>query len=157
VWRVFWLGGNQADDAPTWKPTRAASWTPAGMVWGVTGAWTLAATIALGLWLMFAPDVFGSSGAMADSDHLVGALVIVIAVCAMAEVARPARFLNVPLGLWLAIAPWFLDGASAAARINSALAGAAIVIASLPLGRLRDHYSTLDRAITWSPARVAGL
>jgi hypothetical protein len=155
VWRVFWLGGNQADDAPTWQPTRAASWRPAGMVWGVTGAWTLFATIALGLWLMFAPDVFGSSGAMADSDHLVGALVIVIAVCAMAEVARPARFLNAPLGLWLAIAPWFLGGGSAASRINSALAGAAIVIASLPLGRLRDHYSTLDRAITWSPAHVA--
>jgi hypothetical protein len=155
VWRVFWLGGTQADDAPTWQPTRAASWRPAGMVWGVTGAWTLFATIALGLWLMFAPDVFGSSGAMADSDHLVGALVIVIAVCAMAEVARPARFLNVPLGLWLAIAPWLLGGGSAAARINSALAGVAIVIASLPLGRLRDHYSTFDRAVTWSPARAA--
>jgi hypothetical protein len=151
AWRVFWLGGNQADDAPTWRPTRAASWRPAGMLWGVTGAWTLFATIALGLWLMFAPDVFGSSGAMADSDHLVGALVIVIAVCAMAEVARPARFLNVPLGLWLAIAPWFLGGGSVVSRVNSALAGVVIVIASLPLGRMRDHYSTLDRVVTWSP------
>lgn len=153
AWRVFWLGGEQAKDAPTWKPTRAVSWKPAGMVWGVTATWSLWAATALGLWLMFAPDVFGSTSAMADSDHLVGALVIVTAVIAMAEVARPARFLNVPLGLWLVTAPWFLDGATMTARANSAIAGLAIILASLPLGKLRDHYSTFDRALIWSPRR----
>ena len=91
---------------------------------------------------------------MADSDHLVGALVIMIAVTAMAEVARPARFLNVPLGLWLAVAPWRLEGGTLAARANSAAAGLAILVASLPLGKLRDHYSTFDRAVIWSPRRT---
>lgn len=153
AWRVFWLGGNQSDDARTWQPTRDASWKPAGMLWGVTATWTLWLAAALGLWLMFAPDVLASTGTIADSDHLVGAVVIVVAVTAMAEIARPARFLNVPLGAWLAIVPWFFDAASTAARANSAAAGIAIILASLPLGKLRDHYGTFDRALVWRPRR----
>jgi hypothetical protein len=46
--------------------------------------------------------------AIANSDHLVGALIITVAVCAMAEVARPLRFLNVAFGFWLIAAPWLL-------------------------------------------------
>lgn len=153
AWRVFWLGGSQADDAPTWQPTREASWKPAGMLWGATATWSLWLAAALGLWLMFAPDVLGSTGTIADNGHLVGAVVIVIAIIAMAEVARPARFLNIPLGAWLAIAPWFFDGASTAARANSAAVGIAVILASLPLGKLRDHYSTFDRVLVWSPRR----
>jgi hypothetical protein len=44
---------------------------------------------------MFSRTIFGTIGAIANSDHLVGALIITIAVCAMAEVARPLPFLNV--------------------------------------------------------------
>jgi hypothetical protein len=123
------------------------------MLWGFTNAWTLWLSAAICAWLMFAPDVFGIGidKAAADSDHLVGALVLVVAVISLAEVARPVRFLNVPLGLWLIAAPWFLSGATLAARLNSALMGLAVVLLSLPLGKLRDHYGTFDSIILWSP------
>jgi len=112
---------------------------------------------AIGVWLMFPPATLGIGiqVAAADSDHLVGALIIVVAVISLAEVARPARFLNVPLGLWLIVAPWFLSGTTDPSRWNSALMGAAIVLLSLPLGKLRDHYGSFDRIVLWSPRAKA--
>lgn len=157
AWRVFWLGGNLPDDTPTWQPVRADSWRPRGMGWGFTSSWSLWLCTAIGVWLMFAPAAFGIGvdQSAADSDHLVGSLIIVIAVISLAEVARPARFLNVPLGLWLTTAPWFLAGAMAPSRWNSAVVGLAIVLLSLPLGRLRDHYGSFDKAVLWSPRAKA--
>jgi len=49
--------------------------------------------------------VFGTSGSMANSDHLIGALTITVAIIATAEVARPLRFINALFGIWLVIAP----------------------------------------------------
>jgi hypothetical protein len=156
AWRIFWLGGDIPTDTPTWEPTRPEVWHPRGMLWGFTGTWSLWLSAAIGAWLMFAPAAFGIGidQAAADSDHLVGALIIVVSIIAMAEVARPARFLNVPLGLWLIAAPWFLEGAAGLSRWNSALMGVAVVLLSLPLGRLRDHYGSFDRFILWK-GRVA--
>ncbi len=151
AWRTFWLGGDLPDDTPTWKPTRPESWRPSGMLWGVTGTGPLYLSIALGIWLMFAPAALGSEGAMADSDHLVGALVIVFAAIATAEVGRPARFLNVPLGAWLLVAPWFLGSGTALARWNSAVVGLLVLLLALPLGTIRDHYGGFDHYVAWGP------
>lgn len=159
AWRVFWLGANLPDDTPAWEPLRPETWRPRGMLWGFTGSWNLWLTVAIGAWLMFAPAAFGIGidQPAADSDHLVGALVIVFAVIALAEVGRPGRFLNVPLGLWLMTAPWFLAGATPISRWNGAFMGLAIVLLTLPLGRLRDHYGTFDEVVVWRPgARRAG-
>lgn len=57
---------------------------------------------------MFSPAIFGTEGAMRDSDHLSGAMIITIAVIAMAEVGWPLRFLNLAFGLRLVAAPWLL-------------------------------------------------
>ena len=157
AWRVFWLGGNlpeNEEDRPRAKPP---SWRPRGMLWGFTNSWSLWLCAAVGAWLMFAPAVFGvgQQQAAADNDHLVGALIIVFAVIAVAEVARSARFANVPLGLWLIVSPWLLSGATTSSRWSDVLAGAAIVLLSLPLGRLRDHYGSFDRFVVWSPRASA--
>lgn len=137
AWRVFWLGGDLPEDAPARTTTRPATWRPRGMLWGFSASWSLLAAAALGVWLMFAPAAFGVGiqQAAADSDHLIGALVVVVSVIALAEVARPARFLNVPLGLWLLGAPWFLAGATTLSRWNSALVGLAVILLSLPRRR----------------------
>jgi uncharacterized membrane protein len=116
---------------------------------GVTVPWTLAASSLLGAWLMFTPLVFGTAGAMADSDHIAGGLAISIAIIAMAEVARPVRFANVAVGLWLVAAPWLLSGVpSAFATVNSIIAGFALVALSLPRGRRSgEHYGGWDRFV----------
>jgi uncharacterized membrane protein len=96
---------------------------------------------------MFSPLVFGTEGAIADSDHLAGAMIMTIAVCAMAEVATPLRFLNLPFRLWLIAAPWFFAGATGA-TLNDTVAGLVIIGLSLERGRRsKEHYGSWDRYI----------
>lgn len=115
---------------------------------GVTIPWTLIASAILGVWLMFSRFVFGSEPPIADSDHLAGALIVTVAVIAMAEVARPLRFINIAFGLWLTAAPWLLPGADAAAAANSVIVGLVVIGLSLPRGtRSAEHYGSWDRYI----------
>jgi hypothetical protein len=149
---VFWPGGElDHRDAEIVAPARADSWRPRALLWGFTGSWPLVLSTLAGIALMVAPDLFGISIAAgaADLDHLVGALVVVVAVIAMAEVARPARLLDVPLGLALVIAPWFLDGATAAWAWTTAALGLVVALLGVPVGRLRDHYGAYDRVASW--------
>ncbi|MGE0823510.1 MAG: SPW repeat protein [Candidatus Binatia bacterium] len=152
-WRTFWQGdtieGGGSDtrspDVGTFPQQPLQVYRAA--VWGMSVPWTLVLSSILGLWLMFAPTVFGSTEAAADSNHLTGALIITIAVIAMAEVVRAGRLLNLILGGWLLLAPWVLAGASSAATINTVLVGVAILGLSLPRGKICEHYGTWDRYV----------
>jgi hypothetical protein len=147
-WRTFWMGGSIEGGA---KDTRSPgfgapvpSLVPA-MIWGVTLPWTLVGSTVLGIWLMVAPPVLGSQGTAANSDYLIGALVVTFAVIAWAEVTRSARSLNVLFGIWLVVAPWLLAGATSAARWNDMVVGTALVILSLSRGKIRERYGSWDR------------
>lgn len=150
AWRTFWLGGDAAAGQER-APVRPSPWRPRAMLWGFTPSAALLGTTLTGLWLMAAPDIFGIAinAPAADSDHLTGALIVVVSVIAMAEVGRPTRFLNLLLGAWLLIAPWLLAGATSATRANDIVAGALAIGLSLPLGRVRDHYGTFDRGVSF--------
>jgi nucleoside-diphosphate-sugar epimerase len=133
-WRTFFQGGpepagGQDDRDPGFSaPIRSQIMAA---VRGVTVPWTLLASSLLEAWLMVSRLIFGTTGAAANSDHLFGALIITIAVCAMTEVARPLRFLNLPLGLWPIVAPWLLAGRpSAAARTTSSRVCSSLALAS---------------------------
>jgi hypothetical protein len=145
--RIFFIGGaspgsqkdRNADFGATW-PAMAAS-----AIRGVTMPWTLVASVLLGVWLMFSRLVFGIVPPLANSDHLVGALVVTVAVIAMAEVARTLRFINVLFGAWLIIAPWLLSGGSAVAASVEVVVGIALIALSLPRGRRSaEHYGSWD-------------
>lgn len=100
---------------------------------------------------MFTRLVFDTTGAMANSDRLVGALIVTISISAFAEVGRSLRFLNVPLGLWLIIAPWVSQGANSMfASIASVACGLAVVLLSIARGRIADSYGNWDRFIVRS-------
>ena len=149
-WRTFFQGGAQPDggrdeqpgfDAPLADAARSAAR-------GVTVPWTLVASAALGVWLMFTRLSFGTQPPMANSDHLIGALIFTVAVIAMAEVARPLRFVNIVFGLWLIVAPWMLDGAGSAGSWAGVFVGLAVAALSLPRGtRSRAHYGSWDRYV----------
>ena len=90
----------------------------------------------------------GSEGAMANSDHVVGALVITVAIIATAEVARALRFINAAFGAWLVAAPFMLAGASAAGTVASVGVGLLLIGLSLPRGkRSGEHYAGWDRFV----------
>jgi conjugative transfer region protein TrbK len=82
------------------------------------------------------------------SDHIVGCLVILVAITAMAEIVRAVRFPNIALGAWLAAAPCALDGGSGLATAVNLVIGLALIDLSLPRGvRSDQHYGGWDRAI----------
>lgn len=144
-WRTFWIGDTIAGEpGDSRSPTVASpiALKAAGMVWGVTLPWPLLACFVLGVWLLTAPALLGSSRAAANSDYIIGALVVTVSVTAMAEVVRAARFLNVALGLWIMVSSWVLAGASASARWSDVAAGVALIALSISRGQLRERYGT---------------
>lgn len=115
---------------------------------GVTYPWTLLLSIAIGIWLTFTRVSFDSSSAMADSDHMVGLLVLTFTIIALAEVGRATRFINIPFGIWLIAAPWLLDGiASPLATWNSVICGVLLIVLAIPRGSIKNSYASWDRYI----------
>jgi hypothetical protein len=152
LWRTFWVGDTIETAAetvdertpdygePAWRALPAATW-------GVSIPWTLGLSIAVGLWLMFSPAVWGSEGAAANNDYVVGALAITVAGIATAEVVRTTRFFNVLLGLWLLLAPWVLEGSTTGSALNNVIFGLVLVGLSIPRGKVLERYGTWDRYI----------
>lgn len=112
---------------------------------GVSLPWPLALSIGVGVWLMCTRLIFGTQGAQANSDHLIGSLVITVAVTAMAEAARPARFINMLLAIPLMAAPWILDGGSPLADWSGVAAGVVLILLSIPRGRIEHRYGEWSR------------
>lgn len=152
LWRTFWIGGTLDSDQrfPTRETavhsTRRFNWREivAAMDLGNV-PWNLLASAVLGLWLLFSPSLFGSTGKAAHSDHFVGALVVTWAVIAFGEVARPARFVNVLLALWLIAAPWLLTGDTRASSLNDVIVGVAVLLLSLRRGRIEERFGPWNR------------
>ena len=153
LWRTFWLGGT-LQDLPATGPARLDVVSAKAMVWGVTLPWNLVLSVVGGGWLMFAPAALGSTGVAAHSDHLVGALIVTVAVIALADVGRATRFLNLLLGAWVIAAPWLLGGATAASRWSDTIGGALVILLSLPRGPVGERYGTWERFIRWPGRRV---
>ncbi|PDT81170.1 NAD-dependent epimerase/dehydratase family protein [Sinorhizobium sp. BJ1] len=150
-WRTFWRGGpalseNQSPEPDLERP--ASELIKEFITGGVNFPWTLVASVVLGAVLMTTPLIFGSAPPLYYSDHVIGCLVIMIAVTAMAEVARPVRFLNVALGAWVAASPFLLSGGGTVASLADVLVGLGLIALSLPRGtRSEEHYGGWDRAI----------
>lgn len=112
---------------------------------GVNVPWTLALSTLLGIWLMCTRLVFGTEGAQADSDHLLGALIVTVSITAMGEAARPARFINILLAVALVFAPFMFDGGSRVADLAGVIAGLLLVALSIPRGRIDNTYGAWSR------------
>jgi len=149
-WRTFFQGGTSPGSGQDRHPGFDALLRQAfaSALRGVTLPWTLLASAVVGATLMFTRLLFGTEPPLAHSDHLVGALIVTVAVMALAEVGRPLRFINVAFGLWLVSAPWVLDGGSVAGAVAGVAAGIAVILLSLPRGaRSREHYGSWDRLV----------
>ena len=148
-WKTFWMGGSLPGDTDRRTPAFTAPLPQqfTGMTWGVTWPWNVVAAATVGVWLLVAPAVLGTSGGLADSHYITGALVMTVAAIALAEPARAARLFNVVLGVWIAVSPFVLSGASRGDVWNAIVAGAALVALSLRRGVVRERYGTWNRWI----------
>lgn len=114
---------------------------------GVTLPWTLVLSAMIGVALMLTRLLLDASGTAANNDHIVGALVVTFSIMALAEVARPLRFVNAALGVWLMLAPWLLADYSAVSSFASVIAGGLLILLALPRGPIRNRYGAWDRYI----------
>jgi hypothetical protein len=149
VFVVFLFG--DTDDGEKQEPgdefDRAPGRVLRNMVGGGVGLpWNLALCILIGVWLMFTRVTVGAEAGMADTDHLIGMLAITIAIVALAEVARPMRFINVLLGMVLIISPFIL-GAGWGSIASSLACGVGLIVFSLPRGVVRYHFGEWNRLI----------
>lgn len=149
ILRVFLFGDTdegrdeRSDDDFERSPVALAREMVSG---GISVPWTLAASALVGIWLMFTHLTLGAEGVMADSDHLIGALVLTVSITALAETARAARFLNVLFGMALTIMP-FIAAATLPQTVAGILAGLLLIALSLPRGPVRNSYGSWDRVI----------
>lgn len=150
LWNNFWHGGvieggrvaERSEFDVGLRQMMREMWTG-----GVNYPWTLIGCAIVGVWLMFTRITLGNEGAMANSDHLVGALAITFTFAAFAEVARPVRLINVIFGIWLLAAPWLLYGATFLGSTGSLIAGLLLIALSLPRGTLKQRYAGWDRYV----------
>ncbi|MDQ2765366.1 MAG: NAD-dependent epimerase/dehydratase family protein [Pseudomonadota bacterium] len=149
-WRTFWTGDAMEGGSEDKSKGLVASTGEkiAQATRGVTYPWTLLLSIVIGVWLTFTRVSFDTGGAMANSDHLIGALVVTFSLMALAEVGRAIRFINIPFGIWLIAAPWLLDGAaSPLAAWNGVISGVLVVALAIPRGAIRNSYAGWNRFI----------
>jgi Vitamin K epoxide reductase family len=151
LWPLFWHGGAEPDGRDDASPpleinagmarrlARQAAALPKAML----------LSAALGIWLMFTRITLDAQGLLADSNHLTGATIFVISVCAFAEVARPMRWLNIPLALWLLLSPWVLPGATELGLWADMITAAALIALAPPRGPVRHRYAGWDRYLAW--------
>jgi len=113
---------------------------------GITLPWTLAASMAVAVWLMFTRLTLGTEGVLADADHLIGALALTVAVTATAESVRAARFLNILLGMALVITVLVVDATWYQVAADLAC-GLALMALSVPRGSVRSRYGSWSRFV----------
>ena len=94
--------------------------------------WTLGLAAVVGAAVMASPGVLGVGEPLYAGVYFAGVWVVVVSVCAWAEVARALRFLNVPAALWLLVAPFVLDGGGVGITACAVVGGLAIAAISLP-------------------------
>jgi hypothetical protein len=155
LWHVFWKGGEPAGhntderSPPLMQLPKSPARVLSASIWGMSFPWGLTLSTALGIWLMFAPAVFGipieTSGA--DLHHLAGALIVVVSVTSMGEPLRMGRYLNIPLGLAVATAIWFVDGGTLASKLSGSVAGLLAAAVSVPKGPKKEAYGSWDRYV----------
>lgn len=102
--------------------------------------WARFINIALGIWLMAAPDVLHYVGLEANNDRIIGPVVATFACCAIWDVLRPLRRVNTVLGAWLVIAPFILGYDELAPKINTVIVGLLIFGLSFVRGKTTHRF-----------------
>ena len=150
-WRTLFRGGagfSEERDRMQGLDMPLTQFTREFVAGGVTYPWTLAASLAVGVFLLTTPLTLAVAHPLYFSDHIVGCLVITVAVTALGEVTRAVRFLNIPLGLWVAASPLLFAGGEGLSSTIHVSLGLGLAALSLPRGRrTNEHYGGWDRYI----------
>jgi hypothetical protein len=147
--RIFFVGDTDVGEAKSAPDEFDRS--PAAVVrdifgGGVSLPWNLALSGLIAVSLLFTRLTFGSTGAMANADHVIGFLVLTTLSVAAAEPTRAVRYVNVLFGVALLATPFVFD-AGTAATINSLACGIALIVLSRRRGAIRQSYGNWTRLL----------
>lgn len=142
-WRTFLMGSDEGEE----EDKKAVPREPVEYAFPFH---ILLSTI-LGAWLLFTPYVLGISGIEATNLYISGALIVTFAVIALSEIARIVRIFNVFGGFWIAISAWMIGNMDLTAALHSTILGLILMALSLPRGKIREHFGSLDSWSRWSP------
>lgn len=147
VLKVFFVG--DTDEGKPEPAQESSQRSPlcllrAALVTGVSLPWNLALCVLIGLWLMSTRISLGHEAAMANWDHVIGALLITFAVIAMAESARMVRFLMIPVAAALLITP-FVYGVGTTSTVLSLIIAVAVTALAVRRGSVKGRYGTWNR------------
>ncbi|HSX25840.1 MAG TPA: vitamin K epoxide reductase family protein [Chlamydiales bacterium] len=142
-WEIFWKGDScSSAEVDKRSPMMDASFPTlfSAASWGVALIWNLFLSVLLGAGLMLLPWYLDVSKATANSDHIAGALAIVISVISMAEVMRKLRYLNYLIGAWVLVSVlWFQE----AWLIHGAIA-LLLILLSFRRGPVKEKYGSWE-------------
>lgn len=155
LWTVFWKGGEPVENNTDKRSPELVELPQnprkvfLASIWGMSFPWMLNVSAILGIWLMFAPAVFGAGieTMAANICHLIGALIVVVSVISMGEVVRAGRYLNILLGLAIAAAFLFFIDANLVFTLTSIFAGLVVAILSLFRGTKMENYGLWDKYV----------
>jgi nucleoside-diphosphate-sugar epimerase len=147
--RVFFVGDTDVGEAKA-APDEFDR-TPAAVIHDILGGgvslpWNLALSGLIAVSLLFTRLTFGSTGAMANADHMIGFLVLTTLSIAAAEPTRAVRYVNVLFGVALLATPFVFD-AGTAATINSLACGIGLIVLSRRRGAIRQSYGNWTRLL----------
>jgi hypothetical protein len=146
LWKTFWRGGTTKEKSGEFTShdfTLPLSHSLKEIFSDLSIPWNLIIASLIGIWLMFSPFIFGYEKSMADSDHLVGALVVTFSVIAMGEIVRIVRFIIIPFGIWIMLAPFLLEGSNGTAIYNGLACGLLLILLSFRKGKILHRYGGL--------------
>lgn len=113
---------------------------------GLSLPWNLGMVMLLGLSLMLTRTTLGNTGAMANWDHLLGALIITVAIIALAETARTTRWLLIPLALPLLFTP-LVYGVGWLAMTSSIVTALVVMVLTVRRGPVYGCYGSWNRML----------
>jgi hypothetical protein len=149
-WSTFWFGGTMEGGEMEERkdPATLLELTGREMTHDLLSRpWNLFLIMAIGVWVMCAPEVLGYSGTMAYSDTITGALTITFAVIAMSDVGRSLRFLLILAGLWLIAAPWILGTDAEMAKWSGVISGLLLLPLVFPKGKVQDKRGGFEKYV----------
>jgi nucleoside-diphosphate-sugar epimerase/uncharacterized membrane protein len=147
LWRALWLGEGSEAEEPAIRERRSRISEFLHSIEAFSAPWNLLLSALVGAWLMSAPTLLGLDGAVADSTHIIGALVVTFSVVAFAEPARLVRWLNVLCGIWVLLSAGLFGGGQLDWPWISVASGLLLIGLSLRRGPVEDNYGGWQRCI----------
>jgi hypothetical protein len=101
--------------------------------------WAQAINVALGIWLMVAPDALGFGDPARVVDRTVGPVAILVAAVALRDVTRPVRWANLITRAALLVASWIAGYHTGIPLINSLVVGILLIVFAALGGRMHQQ------------------